>query len=101
MRRGIAAWVTLVFAAAAVLAALSFGMGVGHASQRDETILTVQVGSADHELQEGYFTLGADATLMVKPGTDLYKFLSRQRGRTIKITLTDTTTPALSTLERE
>src|SRR5687768_1267182 len=27
-------------------------------ADRDETIMTVQVSSADHEIQEGYFTLG-------------------------------------------
>jgi hypothetical protein len=66
----------------------------------DETVMTVQVSSADHEIVEGYFTLGDNATVMVKPGSDLYKFLSRQRGRKVKITLTEERTPELSRLQR-
>ena len=54
---------------------------VGQASERDEASLTVQVSSADHEMEEGYFSLGDTATVMVKPGSDLYRFLSRKRGQ--------------------
>ena len=84
-------WVTL--------ALMLFGLSVW-AFERDETVLTVQVSSADHEIQEGYFTLGDNATVMVKPGSDLYKFLARQRGRKIKIVLTEAAGPELSRLER-
>jgi hypothetical protein len=76
------------------------GLIIGRASERDETTVTVQVSSADHELQEGYFTLGDGLTLMVKPGTDLHRFLTRQRGRKVKISLTEATIPELSRLER-
>ena len=76
-----------------------FGL-VAWASDRDETMLTVQVSSADHELQEGYFTLGDNATVMVKPGSDLYKFLARQRGRKIKVVFTEAAGPELSRLDR-
>jgi hypothetical protein len=62
--------------------------------------VTVQVTSADHELQEGYFSLGSDATLVVKPGTDLHKFLSRQRGKKITITMAETAGRTLSRIER-
>jgi hypothetical protein len=81
-------------------ATFALGVSVGQASDRDEAIMTVQVSSADHEVLEGYFTLGDKATVMVKPGSDLYKFLSRQRGRKIKVTLTDAAGPELSRLER-
>lgn len=87
-----AAWLTLVL----ILLALS----IGRASDRDETILTVQVSSADHEIVEGYFTLGDSATMMVKPGSELHRFLTRQRGRKVKITLSDATVPELSRLDR-
>ena len=76
------------------------GLIIGRASERDETTVTVQVSSADHELQEGYFTLGDALTLMVKPGTDLHRFLARQRGRKVKISLTESIIPELSRLER-
>jgi hypothetical protein len=73
---------------------------IGQASERDETTLTVEVSSAEHELEEGYFSLGDSATVMVKPGTDLYRFLSRKRGHAVRITLSDPSRPAPSTLER-
>jgi hypothetical protein len=63
VRKQLAAWVTL----ALILLSLS----AGWASDRDEAVMTVQVSSADHEIQEGYFTLGDSATVMVKPGSDL------------------------------
>jgi hypothetical protein len=88
----VTAWITLGL----VLA----GWSLGRATDRDETILTVQVSSADHEIQEGYFTLGENATVMVKPGSDLYRFLSRQRGRKVKIVLTEAAGHELSRLDR-
>jgi len=62
--------------------------------------MTVQVSSADHEIVEGYFTLGDSASVVAKPGSDLYKFLTRQRGRKVKVVLTKTGGPELSRLER-
>ena len=83
-----------------VMALLLVGFSVGRAADKDETVVTVQVNSADHEVQEGYFALGEQATVMVKPGSDLYQFLSRQRGRKVKIVLTEAATAALSKIER-
>jgi hypothetical protein len=74
---------------------------VGRASDRDETIVTVVVSSADHELAEGYFSLGDAATMMVKPGSELYRFLSRQRNRRVKITMTEDGGPTLSRLQKD
>ena len=82
------------------LALLLTALAVGQASDRDETVVTVQVSSADHEVQEGYFALGEQATVMVKPGGDLYRFLSRQRGRKVKIVLTEASAPELAKIER-
>jgi hypothetical protein len=93
--KAVAAW-----AALALIVALSAGLHVGLASGQDEAIMTVQVSSSEHELVEGYFTLGESATVMVKPGSDLHKFLSRQRGRKIKITMTEAARPELSKLQR-
>jgi hypothetical protein len=85
-----------------VLALLLVGISLGRAAERekDETVLTVQVSSADHEVQEGYFALGEQATVMVKPGSDLHQFLSRQRGRKVKIVLTETAAVELSRIQR-
>jgi hypothetical protein len=62
--------------------------------------VTAQVTSSEHEVQEGYFSLGDNVTVMAKPGSDLYRFLSRQRGRKIKIQLSEAAVPELSRLER-
>ena len=86
------AWLTL--------ALLLVGFSAGRAFDRDETSLTVQVTSADHEQEEGYFSLGDNATVMVKPGSDLYRFLTRQRGHKIKIVFQESTGPELSRIER-
>lgn len=91
---------TRTLAGVTLILLFSLALGAAWAGTRDEAVLTVQVSSAEHEVVEGYFTLGANATIMAKPGSDLYKFLSRQRGRTIKITLTEAGKPGLSTLER-
>ena len=92
--------VRIALTACLILALLLAGISVGRAYDRDETVLTVQVSSADHEMQEGYFSLGENATVMVKPGSDLYRFLSRQRGHKVKILLQEFRGPELSRLER-
>jgi hypothetical protein len=85
-----------------VLALFLVGISIGRAAERekDETVVTVQVSSADHEVQEGYFALGEQATVMVKPGSDLYQFLTRQRGKKVRIVLTETAAMELSKIER-
>lgn len=86
--------------ASITLALVVFGLTVSGANDRDEAIMTVQVSSADHEVQEGYFTLGDSATVVAKPGSDLYKFLVRQRGRKVKVVLSEAGGSELSRLER-
>lgn len=83
-----------------VVAALLLGMSIGRASDSDEAVLTAKVSSADHETDEGYFSLGKDTTLLVKPGSDLHHFLARQNGRDVKITLTVVDGRQLSRLDR-
>jgi hypothetical protein len=86
---------------AVVLVALLFAAFiVGRASEPEETAITVLVTSADHEIEEGYFSLGDNATLMVKPGTDFYRFLANRKGRQIRITLAETGRGEPSRLER-
>jgi hypothetical protein len=103
LRKLLTAWVTLalVFLGFAASGATDLFAGASGAKvDRDETILTVQVSSADHEIQEGYFTLGDSTTVMAKPGSDVYKFLARQRGRKVKIVLSEAGGAELSRLER-
>lgn len=83
-----------------VFALLLIGASIGRAFDSDETVLTVRVNSADHEIQEGYFALGEQGTVMVKPGSDLYRFLSRHRGDHVKIVLTKVESRELSRIDR-
>jgi hypothetical protein len=92
--------VRIAVRACLILALLVAGISLGRAYDRDETVLTIQVSSADHEMEEGYFSLGDSATVMVKPGSDLYRFLARQRGHKVKIVLQESSGPELSRLER-
>lgn len=87
----------MAFVAAALLLT---GYGIGRASDKDQASATVKVTSAEHELQEGYFSLGENTTMMVKPGTDLFRFLARHRDRTITMTLAESPTRQLSKLDR-
>jgi hypothetical protein len=83
-----------------VVATLLLGLSIGRAADGDETTMTVQVSSAEHESDEGYFSLGKDATVMAKPGSELHRFLSRQNGRQVRVTLTMVDGRQLSKLER-
>jgi hypothetical protein len=92
--------VRIVATASVILALLLASFMVGRASERDEATVTVHVSSADHELEEGYFSLGDGATMMVKPGTELYGFLARKKGHSVRLTLTDLARPEPAKLER-
>ncbi len=81
-------------------ALILLGLSIGRAADRDETIITVQVSSAEHETQEGYFSLGTDATVVAKPGSELHRFLTRQNGRKVRLTVTAIGGEQLSRLER-
>ena len=80
MRKAMIGWM--------IFAALLLGLSLGRAADRDETTLTAQVSSAEHETEEGYFSLGSDATVMAKPGTELQRFLARQNGKKVRVTVT-------------
>ncbi len=71
-----------------VFAALLLGLSIGRAADRDETSLTAQISSAEHETEEGYSSLGPDATVLAKPGSELYRFLARQNGKKVRVTVT-------------
>lgn len=83
-----------------VVAVLLMGVSLGLAYGTDETVLNVQVTSSDHEADEGYFSLGEQATVMVKPGSELFRFLSRHKGQKVKIVLTQNEDRQLSRIER-
>ena len=86
----------LGFAAAVLLLA---AFTTARANDHDQGVVTVQVTAADHELAEGYFSLGDSATVMARPGSDLYQFLARQRGHRVTITLVENGGRQLSRLD--
>ena len=86
----------LRFAVAVLLLA---AFATARANDHDEAVITVQVSAAEHELAEGYFSLGDSATVMAKPGSDLYQFLARQRGHRVTITLVENGGRQLSRLD--
>ena len=83
-----------------VVAALLLGLSIGRAADTNETTVTVKVSSAEHETDEGYFSLGQDATVMAKPGTELHRFLARQNGKQVRVTMTLVDGRQLSRIER-
>src|SRR5436190_23685048 len=82
-----------------MFAMLLLGLSIGRAADRDETTLTAQISSAEHETEEGYFSLGPDATVVAKPGSELQRFLARQNGKKVRLTVT-VVGPEMSKLER-
>ena len=59
--------------------------GGAAAAALDETTVIAEVSAADHEVEEGYFTLGDGATVIAKPGSDLYRFLAAHRGQKVRL----------------
>ena len=82
---------------ALMVAMLFAGLAFGRAADRDETVITAQ---ADHETDEGYFSLGPETTVIAKPGGELFQFLSRQKGHRVRVTVTVLDDRQLSRLGR-
>lgn len=59
--------------------------GGAAAASLDEATVVAEVSAADHEVEEGYFTLGDGATIIAKPGSDLYRFLTSHRGQKVRL----------------
>ena len=67
-------------------AAVLFGvLGGAAAAGLDETTVTAQLSAADHEADEGYFTVGEGATLIAKPGSELHRWLAAHRGQKVRL----------------
>jgi hypothetical protein len=85
VRRRTALWVALMGLAGFGPAAAA-AQAPGFQPPADDMVVTAQVSSAEHETIEGYFTFGDSLAVMVKPGTELHRFLIRQRGKRMRIT---------------
>ncbi len=76
MRRHLA-W----FVAAAVFGAFGGAVAAG----LDETAVVAHLTAADHEVDEGYFSLGDRATVVVRPGSELHSWLAAHRGQRVRL----------------
>jgi hypothetical protein len=72
------AWTLL----ALILLGLSFTTKAEQAN-----IVSGVVSAADHEVEEGYFALGSDITVVAKPGSALHQWLSANRNQRVTITV--------------
>lgn len=59
--------------------------GGAAAATLDDATVVAEVSAADHEVEEGYFTLGEGATVIAKPGTELHRFLTSHRGQKVRL----------------
>lgn len=69
------------------IAVLLLGLGAATAASLDEATVVAEVSAADHEAEEGYFTLGDGATMMVMPGSELHRFLASHRGQKVRLVI--------------
>ena len=51
-----------------------------------------QLNANETEMQEGYFAVAQDTVLMVRPGTDLHRWLRQHQGQTVRLVLEPATT---------
>ena len=45
------------------------------------------LSAAAHEVQEGYFSIGPDSYLIVKPGSETHSWLSQNLGKTVTLSV--------------
>lgn len=50
-------------------------------------VATVEINATDQEAQEGYFALGPDTMVVVRPGGPLHNWLRRRVGHRVRVTL--------------
>jgi hypothetical protein len=82
----------MMFLAWVMLALFLFGLGrLTHAGQDLET--SGFVTATDQEATDGYFSIGADAMMVVKPGSNLQRWLKGQNGRRVRLVLAPDSAP--------
>jgi hypothetical protein len=60
-------------------------LGAAGAAGLNEAAVVAQLTAADHEIEEGYFSIGEGATVIAKPGSDLHRWLSAHRGQKVRL----------------
>lgn len=62
-------------------------MGLGVALAQGGYSLSGRLGATDQEAQEGYFAIGDQAMIVVRPGTEMHAFLRGKIGLRIRLTI--------------
>jgi hypothetical protein len=52
-----------------------------------DAVVEGNVTAAEHEINEGYFAIGQETTVVAKPGSGLHDWLSRHNGQRIVLRL--------------
>ena len=73
-------------AAAMVLGVLGAAVAAG----LDETTVVAHLTAADHEVDEGYFSIGDGTTVIARPGSDLHRWLTAHRGQKVRLVVETT-----------
>jgi hypothetical protein len=69
-----------------VVLGVSFGvLGAAVAAGLNEAAVVARLSAADHEADEGYFSLGDGVTVIAKPGSELHRWLSANRGQKVRL----------------
>jgi len=53
----------------------------------DSTTIAGHLGASEQEADEGYFALGSDTMLMVKPDSALHQWLRARSGQQVRLTI--------------
>ncbi len=61
-------------------------MGLAVAAQEGFSVAG-RLGATDQEAQEGYFAVDQQTMIVVKPGSDLHKYLKAKVGQRLRITV--------------
>lgn len=78
MRRAVALWLLVGMATGAL----------GHRALADDTASTRgMLGATQQEAEEGYFALGRDTMVVVKPGSPLHGWLKSHLGQDVRLTI--------------
>jgi hypothetical protein len=75
-----------------VAAALVIGLLGGAAVASQAITVQGQLSATEQEADEGYFAVGQDTTLVVKPESALHDWLKARRGQRLRVTLVEVET---------
>lgn len=76
----------VLFIAWVTFALLLFGLG-RMTRAADEIAIAGFVSATEQEAREGYFTIGGDAMVVVKPDSGLHRWLHAHSGQRVRVVL--------------